>query len=972
MTGDYQSAWRFGNMALKLLDRYGSVLTRARCFFMFGIGPSKYGQHLTESLYYFRKGFEYAVEAGDIAFASYMSNHLTLNSFYGNEHLSVVRRVYLEKAAFLKKSNTFIFEYLQSSMMTFKYLAGIEDEGPFIFDQEAFERSEISQGSLLKTLHASNLLQRAIYRHDATDLIPLAETVYETMPLHLNGTIHECLGWFYSALVFLSECGKGGRHEHDSEKRSELLRKADKSIEKLTTWASCCEANFEHKALILKAERARVLGHFETAVKMYSAAIASAHRHDYICYEALANELAAKFWMASNLAIYAHQHLTNAHYLYHRMGAYQKVRQMQSDYSELSNLLSDEDASVGSTELDDDTDGKFETANIDDISVYKGFQAMINTDMKLGDILNQMIRIIIENYGASRALFLLAEEENKLLVVAEGTFGQEIDSMRAIPLESYQQCPKMILYHVERYHETVVIDNCKSNHQFSADMYLGSTDSLKSLIAIPIVKHDQFKGILYLESYTLCNAFSPQRSSKVVIPLATQIVVLLENEKFASILKSEKKYRTLAVELSTRKKRLEEFIDVLCHELRNPLHGIFGSTEIMNEAVSQMDLDRSSKQFAQIQDSLEAITVSASHLKDIVDSVLNISMLENQTIQLKSMVFDPADTLHNILQIFKGQLANKGLSLVTKAETRQLLVKGDPYRFKEIIINLISNAIKFTPSGTITVSCWCHVMEGDATKVNVVVSVSDTGIGMTVAEQEKLFRPFSQATSDTFQRYGGSGLGLKISKDLVEMMNGTVGLESQKGVGSTFKFNIVVARPSEQEAKEFADMVAKEALKNSSSRSQTSGKQSSSSPASPTTATATSILEKRSKYILVAEDNMINQKLLTRILEMGGYQFMVANNGQEAHNIYCNHHADISLVLMDIEMPICNGPESARRIRLFESEKSLPQVPIVAVSANSRSDYIDQMIQSKEFSDYVTKPYLKQDLLNCVRRWSGS
>ena len=117
---------------------------------------------------------------------------------------------------------------------------------------------------------------------------------------------------------------------------------------------------------------------------------------------------------------------------------------------------------------------------------------------------------------------------------------------------------------------------------------------------------------------------------------------------------------------------------------------------------------------------------------------------------------------------------------------------------------------------------------------------------------------------------------------------------------------------------------------------------------------------------------MINQKLLTRILEMGGYQFLVANNGQEAHNIYCNHHADISLVLMDIEMPICNGPESARRIRLFESEKSLSQVPIVAVSANSRSDYIDQMIQSKEFSDYVTKPYLKQDLLNCVRRWSGS
>ena len=182
-------------------------------------------------------------------------------------------------------------------------------------------------------------------------------------------------------------------------------------------------------------------------------------------------------------------------------------------------------------------------------------------------------------------------------------------------------------------------------------------------------------------------------------------------------------------------------------------------------------------------------------------------------------------------------------------------------------------------------------------------------------------------------------------------MGGTIGLTSQKDIGSAFRFNVILKKPSVEAEKEYRQHMKDHYYYESNTND-------------------TNTDSKKTKFILVAEDNAINQKLLTRLLNSEGYQYMVANNGLEAYNTYCNHHSDILVILMDIEMPVCNGIESSRRIRQFEKENSLAPIPIVGVSANSRSEYIDKIIQTQELSDYITKPYMKLDLLNCIDRWS--
>lgn len=194
---------------------------------------------------------------------------------------------------------------------------------------------------------------------------------------------------------------------------------------------------------------------------------------------------------------------------------------------------------------------------------------------------------------------------------------------------------------------------------------------------------------------------------------------------------------------------LIRYIDVLCHELRNPVNAILGNTEILMENQSTD---------ASFQDGVNAITLSAYHLKDIVDSVLNLSMIEHQSIKLQSILFEPAEVIDQVAQMFKGQLQGKSIELISEISStlQSKVVSGDPYRYKEILINLLSNAIKFSDEGAIIVSCSCTPGQNPNT-TTLITSVQDSGIGMTEKEQQRLFKPFSQATRGTFKQFGGAG-----------------------------------------------------------------------------------------------------------------------------------------------------------------------------------------------------------------------
>ncbi|KAL0478423.1 hypothetical protein AKO1_000115, partial [Acrasis kona] len=293
--------------------------------------------------------------------------------------------------------------------------------------------------------------------------------------------------------------------------------------------------------------------------------------------------------------------------------------------------------------------------------------------------------------------------------------------------------------------------------------------------------------------------------------LSSHLALSLNEARFEQVLQSEKQLKVVATELGIVKKRLEEFIDVLCHELRNPLNAIFGNKDIIADhlnAIKQvMDTFHAKKndpveltkmitfmnnQIEECRDSVAAMTISSDHLKDIVDTVLTVSMLEDESNRLQIVKFNPHQVIQMIAIMFKATVAEKKLTLLTKTDqssVQHFNVMGDLYRFKEVIINLVSNAIKFTEEGTITISIGIESIKDD--QVTLLIQVQDTGIGIKKDEISKLFQKFSQANSQTFEKYGGSGLGLKISKEIVQLMGGTpLQIKSVYGKGSTFYFSV--------------------------------------------------------------------------------------------------------------------------------------------------------------------------------------
>jgi len=309
--------------------------------------------------------------------------------------------------------------------------------------------------------------------------------------------------------------------------------------------------------------------------------------------------------------------------------------------------------------------------------------------------------------------------------------------------------------------------------------------------------------------------------------------------------------------------------------------------------------------------------------------------------ELLSHLYDPSKIVANVHHMFKSKLLDKGLDFKVDLPIQPILVCGDKYKLTLVLINTVSNAIKFTHSGGISVSLHQQV-EGE--NVTLYFKVTDSGIGIKKQELSKLFQPFSQANARIFAQYGGSGLGLQLCKKLVNLMGGDINLVSD-GNGAVCSFHVVCKKT------QLAEGSAVSATVNEIR-----------------TGTHTEVGKKR-KRILIVEDNAINQKLLRRVLETENYPNECANNGKEAVEKVLssvNTENAFQVVLMDLEMPIMNGLEATKKIREFE--KHHPDVEpllIIGVSANARESH---MLSATEIgmNAYVTKPFQKKDIIDSI------
>ena len=361
-----------------------------------------------------------------------------------------------------------------------------------------------------------------------------------------------------------------------------------------------------------------------------------------------------------------------------------------------------------------------------------------------------------------------------------------------------------------------------------------------------------------------------------------------------------------------------EFLSSMSHEIRTPMNGIIGMTEIARRSLDNRD---------KLADCLDKIDLSSSYLLTLINDILDMSRIESGKVELAHEPFRITEVLDRVYVMFKQKAEDSGIELSVKYEDQSLEhVTGDELRLSQILVNIVSNALKFTPSGG-RVALEASGKASGTDKVAMEFLITDTGSGISREFQAKLFEPFEQEQSVTSRQYSGTGLGLAISQNFSKMMGGEITVESKPGEGSRFKVSVLLDQDKE----------SRETVRNSDNHS----KQSPDSLAG--------------SRILLAEDNPINSEIVTFLLESNGAQVDLAMDGREAVEKYEASSVDYyQFILMDIQMPVLDGLEACRRIREMDRPDAAG-VRIIGLSANAFREDIDRARQSG-MDGYLTKP----------------
>ncbi|MDY7075516.1 MAG: PAS domain S-box protein [Chloroflexota bacterium] len=570
--GEIELGYRFGKLALEVVDKLGAKGVRAKVYYVFGDMINHWKKHYREDIEYLLEAYKSGSETGDIAFASYAVNHYAITSFLIGEPLTKVR----EK---LDRYHQVIKQYGQLSVVQEYELwyqmvinLGGETEDRLLIKGEISDENE-----LVPEWERTNMLTAIGYYTVAKQLVLYLYGAFErsietaragarcidTMTgMNLVAEYH-----FYYSLSLLAHY-----LDLDRETQVEHLDLVGANQEKMKKWASHAPENFEHKYLLVEAEKSRLHGDFKPAIKLYDRAIALAGQNGFIQDEAIANERAANFFVSEGLEKIAGVYMQEARELYKRWGASLKVADLEREYSHLlPELPRDQVVPLAARPPLPAT-----LLILDYASVVESLQT-ISSEIVLKGLLEKLIEIVIEIAGANRGVFI-SVKDGRLFVEAERKVENgQVATIRSIPVDERNDLSLAIVHYVQRTTKHVVLDDASQEGDFTSDPYIRRNHP-KSLCCLPVIRQSRLQGILYLENSIATAAFTPDRVEMLQL-LATQAAISLENATLVDDMKkaeealrqSELRYRTLfesaplGIGLSALEGRVLAYNDVMAN-----------------------------------------------------------------------------------------------------------------------------------------------------------------------------------------------------------------------------------------------------------------------------------------------------------------------------------------------------------------------------------------------------------------------